>query len=80
MYDFGYLKPISKIIDVLGRAIIVIALIAGIGFIASGDFNIVIGILVLIGGGILGLLLMLVSNLVNLFLQIELNTRKQSEQ
>lgn len=80
MYDFGYLKPISKIIDVLGRAIIVIALIAGIGFIASGDFNIVIGILVLIGGGILGLLLMLVSNLVNLFLQIEQNTRKQSEQ
>ena len=55
MYDFGYLKPISKIIDVLGRAIIAIALIAGIGFIASGDFNIVIGILVLIGGGILGL-------------------------
>nr|WP_303777337.1 hypothetical protein [Bacteroides intestinalis] len=80
MYDFGYLKPISKIIDVLGRAIIAIALIAGIGFIASGDFNIVIGILVLIGGGILGLLFMLVSNLVNLFLQIELNTRKQSEQ
>ena len=40
MYDFGYLKPISKIIDVLGRAIIAIALIAGIGFIASGDFNI----------------------------------------
>ena len=39
MYDFGYLKPISKIIDVLGRAIIAIALIAGIGFIASGDFN-----------------------------------------
>ena len=77
MYDFGYLKPISKIIDVLGRAIIAIALIAGI---ASGDFNIVIGILVLIGGGILGLLLMLVSNLVNLFLQIEQNTRKQSEQ
>ena len=74
MYDFGYLKPISKIIDVLGRAIIAIALIA------SGDFNIVIGILVLIGGGILGLLLMLVSNLVNLFLQIEQNTRKQSEQ
>lgn len=25
MYDFGYLKPISKIIDVLGRAIIAIA-------------------------------------------------------
>lgn len=80
MYDFGYLKPISKIIDVLGRVIITIALIAGIGLIASGDFNIVIGILALIGGGILGLLLMLVSNLVNLFLQIELNTRKQPEQ
>ena len=79
MYDFGYLKPISKIIDVLGRAIIAIALIAGIGFIASGDFNIGIGILVLIGGGILGLLLMLVSNLVNLFLKLEINTRKQTK-
>lgn len=37
----------------------------------------IIGAIALLGGGILGLLIILISQLVNLFLQIEENTRKQ---
>lgn len=80
MYDFKLLKPVSNIIDVLGRVVIALALIGGLYLISSGDYNMIAGIAILLGGGILGLLLILISQLVNLFLQIEQNTRKQSEQ
>ncbi|RGX86439.1 hypothetical protein [Bacteroides intestinalis] len=80
MYDFKLLKPVSNIVDVLGRVVIALALIGGLYFISSGDYNMIAGIAILLGGGILGLLLILISQLVNLFLQIEQNTRKQSEQ
>lgn len=79
MYDFGYLKPISNIIDILGRLVLSLAILGSIFFFASGDYSIIAGILVLLGGGILGLLLILVAQLVNLFLQIEQNTRKRPD-
>lgn len=78
MYDFKLLKPVSNIIDVLGRIVICIAVIAGVLLIFSGEtYNMIIGAIALLGGGILGLLIILISQLVNLFLQIEENTRKQ---
>ena len=80
MYDFALLKPVSKIIDILGRVVVSLAVIVGVILITTGDFNIIVGVSLLLGGGIIGLLLILVSQLVNLFLQIEQNTRKQSEQ
>ena len=78
MYDFGYLKPISKIIDISGRLVISLSILGAIGFFSMGDYSILIGIAVLVIGCILGLLLMFISNLANLFLQIEENTRKKS--
>lgn len=80
MYDFGYLKPISKIIDVLGRVILSLAFLISIIFFATAGadlFNILIGIGILACGGILGLLLILCAQLVQLFLQIEENTRNR---
>lgn len=78
MYDFKLLKPVSNVIDVLGRIVICIAVIAGVLLIFSGEtYNMIIGAIALLGGGILGLLIILISQLVNLFLQIEENTRKQ---
>lgn len=78
MYDFGYLKPISKIIDMIGRLVISLSILGAICFFAMGDYSILIGIAVLVIGCILGLILMFISNLANLFLQIEENTRKKS--
>ena len=78
MYDFKLLKPVSNVIDVLGRIVICIAVIAGVLLIFSGEtYNMIIGAIALLGGGILGLLIILISQLVNLSLQIEENTRKQ---
>jgi hypothetical protein len=78
MYDFKLLKPVSNVVDVLGRIVICIAVIAGVLLIFSGEtYNMIIGAIALLGGGILGLLIILISQLVNLFLQIEENTRKQ---
>lgn len=78
MHDFTLLKPISKIINVLGKVVVSLAAIVGVILITTGDFNIIVGISLILGGGIIGLLLILVSQLVNLFLQIEENTRKHS--
>ena len=78
MYDFKLLKPVSNVVDVLGRIVICIAVIAGVLLIFSGEtYNMIIGAIALLGGGIFGLLIILISQLVNLFLQIEENTRKQ---
>ena len=78
MYDFKLLKPVSNVVDVLGRIVICIAVIAGVLLIFSGEtYNMIIGAIALLGGGILGLLIILISQLVNLFLQIEENTREQ---
>ena len=78
MYDFKLLKPVSNVVDVLGRIVICIAVIAGVLLIFSGEtYNMIIGAIALLCGGILGLLIILISQLVNLFLQIEENTRKQ---
>ena len=78
MYDFKLLKPVSNVVDVLGRIVICIAVIAGVLLIFSGEtYNMIIRAIALLGGGILGLLIILISQLVNLFLQIEENTRKQ---
>lgn len=77
MYDFGYLKPISKIIDMIGRLVISLSILGAIYFFSMGNDSILIGIAVLIIGCVLGLLLMFISNLANLFLQIEENTRKK---
>lgn len=78
MHDFTLLKPISKIVDILGKVVVSLAAIVGVILITAGDFNIIVGISLILGGGIIGLLLILVSQLVNLFLQIEENTRKHS--
>jgi hypothetical protein len=77
MYDFKLLKPISNVVDILGRVLIGLSVIAGALFFFSGEtYNMILGVAILLGGGIIGLLIMLVSQLVNLFLQIEENTRK----
>lgn len=77
MYDFKLLKPISNVVDILGRVLIGLSVIAGALFIFSGEtYNMILGVAILFGGGIIGLLIMLASQLVNLFLQIEENTRK----
>lgn len=78
MHDFTLLKPISKIVDILGKVVVSLAAIVGVILITAGDFNIIVGISLIFGGGIIGLLLILLSQLVNLFLQIEENTRKHS--
>lgn len=82
MYDFGYLKPISNIIDVLGRVFVALSFIAALVAYATSDeslFGVLIGVLIFVGGGLLGLFFMLISQLVNLFLQIEENTRKRAD-
>ena len=50
MYDFKLLKPVSNIVDVLGRVVIALALIGGLYFISSGDYNMIAGIAILLGG------------------------------
>lgn len=78
MYDFTFLKPISKVVDIIGRVIASLSIIVGILTMFTGEpINILIGIVVLFGGSIIGILFILNAQLVNLFLQIEENTRKQ---
>lgn len=78
MYDFTFLKPISKVVDIIGRVIASLSIIVGVLIMLTGEpINILIGIGVLFGGSIIGILFILNAQLVNLFLQIEENTRKQ---
>ncbi|WP_044270895.1 hypothetical protein [Bacteroides timonensis] len=86
MYDFSLLKPISKTIGIIGKILFFLGLVIGIITLFNSDFssgisfiyNIAIGLAILLGGGITGLLLIAFSHLINLFLQIEENTRKPS--
>lgn len=86
MYDFSLLKPISKTLGIIGKILFFLSLVIGIITIFNSDFsgdlsfiyNIAIGLAILLGGGIMGLLLIAFSHLINLFLQIEENTRKKS--
>lgn len=76
MNDFGYLKTISKTFYVFGSILITIAVMAIIAcFNANGTENLMIAAGVLIGTFTLTLVCFAMAGLINLFLQIERNTR-----
>lgn len=77
MYDFKLLKPISSTLHVLGVVIAVISVLGGIGLMSSGPYGVFSGICISLGGFAFGILILAASNLINLLLQIEENTRKQ---
>lgn len=77
MYEFGYLKPISRAIYVIGVIVLIIGFIIGSFFFASGDsLSVLAGIGIIVGTGLLFLLCFATSELIKLLVQIEYNTRK----
>lgn len=77
MYDFDSLKPISRIIYIIGVLIMCLGIIAVIALFSIGDLmSILIGIGVIFGVGFICIFCFAFSDLIKLLLQIELNTRK----
>lgn len=79
MHDFKLLKPISNLFHILGWCVGIILILLGCYFMSEGGhYGVLPGMGTILGGIIVGAFLLLVSNLINLFLQIEENTRKKS--
>lgn len=77
MYDFKPLKSLSTIFYIIGICIAVLSIICGISIIVSDLYAMIIGVLAILGGVAIGISFLIVYYLINLFLQIEENTRKR---
>lgn len=81
MYNFKLLTPISNILHVLGVCVAAISILLGMYLISeSSSYALLPCIGIMLGGITLGVLILFVSQLINLLLQIEQNTRKQKEE